>query len=113
MSHKPEYLYHGSQYQFDVLIPQQARGASECESMNAIYAAETMDEVIPFALPIRWYPDAPEGKRDFECDSGKTKLIYGSLNPNGVGYKYKVKSDSFEKLTLGNGCQKKRAFLLK
>lgn len=98
MHTKPQYLYHGSQYRFDVLEPQQAHGACEQESMLAIYAAETMEEVVPFALPIRWYPDAPGGKREFECDSGKTKLIYGSLNPNGVGYIYKIKADTFEKI---------------
>ena len=66
--------------------------------MLSIYAAETIKEVIPFALPIRWYPDTPDGKRAFECDGGKTKLIYGSLDPNGVGYIYKVKADTFKKI---------------
>lgn len=98
MNAKPQYLYHGSQYRFDVLEPQPAHGACERESMFAIYAAETMEEVIPFALPIRWYPDNPDGKRAFECSDGKTKLIYGSLNPNGVGYIYKVKADTFQKI---------------
>ena len=95
---KPEYLYHGSQYRFDIVEPRQASGACERESLKAIYAAETMDEIIPFALPIRWYPDSPEGKRDFTCLGGRTKMIYGSLNPDGVGYVYKVKADTFEKI---------------
>lgn len=95
---KPQYLYHGSQYRFDVLKPQQAMGECEKESLKAIYAAETMKEVIPFALPIRWYPDSPEGKRSFTCDSGKTNLVYGSLNPHGVGYVYKLDSAPFEKV---------------
>lgn len=98
MNTKPQYLYHGSQYRFDVLEPQPAHGACERESMLAIYAAETLEEVVPFALPIRWYPDTPDGKRTFECNGGNTKLIYGSLNPNGVGYIYKVKADSFRKI---------------
>ena len=98
MNTKPQYLYHGSQYRFDILEPQPAHGACERESMFAIYAAETMEEVIPFALPIRWYPDTPDGRRAFECNDGKTKLIYGSLNPNGVGYIYKVKADTFQKV---------------
>lgn len=98
MNTKPQYLYHGSQYRLDVLEPQPAHGACERESMLAIYAAETLEEVVPFALPIRWYPDTPDGKRTFECNGGKTKLIYGSLNPNGVGYIYKVKTDSFRKI---------------
>lgn len=95
---KPVYVYHGSQYFFDVVRPQQARSANATESQNAIYAAETIDEVIPFALPIRWYPDDPTGKRAFSCKNGKTFIEYGSLDPNGVGYIYKLRADNFEKL---------------
>lgn len=98
MNEKPKYLYHGSQYKLDILLPQQAAGGRDIDSLKAIYAAGTMDEVIPFALPIRWYPDSPEGKRAFECRDGRVFLIYGSLDPNGVGYIYKVKADSFEKI---------------
>lgn len=98
MNKKPEYLYHGSPYKFDLLIPQQAKGECELESKLAIYAAETIGEVIPFSLPIRWYPDTPEGKRAFSCKAGRTKLQYGSLNPEGVGYVYKLKADSFIKI---------------
>ena len=94
----PMYVYHGSQYFFDVVCPQQASGATAKESQYAIYAAETMEEVIPFALPIRWYPDDPTGKRSFSCKNGKTNIEYGSLDPNGVGYIYKLRTDSFEKL---------------
>ena len=64
----------------------------------AVYAAETIREVIPFALPIRWYPDNPAGKRAFSCRDGKTELIYGSLDPDGVGYVYKMKAESFAKI---------------
>ena len=95
---KPQYLYHGSQYLFDVVYPQQAQGANTQESQKAIYAAETIDEVIPFALPIRWYPDDPTGKRSFSCENGKTMIEYGSLDPDGVGYVYKLNADTFEKL---------------
>lgn len=98
MNTKPDYLYHGSQYLFDVLRPQQANGQCGAESMLAVYAAETVREVVPFALPIRWYPDSPEGKRDFTCEGGRTKLLYGSLDPDGIGYIYKVKSEFFEKI---------------
>ncbi|MBR5220917.1 MAG: hypothetical protein IKV66_08035 [Clostridia bacterium] len=95
---KPQYVYHGSQYLFDVVCPQQAHGANAYESQKAIYAAETIEEVIPFALPIRWYPDDTTGKRAFSCENGKTFLEYGSLDPNGVGYIYKLRADTFEKL---------------
>lgn len=53
---KTSYLYHGSQYKLDVILPQQASGASYSESQLAIYACETIEKVIPFALPIRGYP---------------------------------------------------------
>lgn len=98
MADKPEYLYHGSQYKLDMLLPQQAAGGRGIDSMMAIYAAGTIDEVIPFALPIRWYPDSPEGRRDFECRDGKVLLKYGSLDPGGMGYVYKVRADSFVKI---------------
>ncbi len=98
MNAKPEYLYHGSQYLFPILKPRQASGQCEAESLRAIYAAETFRDVVPFALPIRWYPDSPEGKRDFTCEDGRTKLLYGSLDPDGTGYIYKVKSEFFQKI---------------
>ena len=94
----PKYLYHGSQYLFDTVKPRQACGTSTQDSQMAIYAAENINEVIPFALPIRWYPDDPTGKRAFSCENGKTMIEYGSLDPNGVGYVYKLKADTFEKL---------------
>ena len=101
---KPEFLYHGSPYLFDILEPQQASGAKLQESQKAIYAGTKFQHVIPFALPIRWYPDDPSGKRSFNCElcmmppQSKTFLEYGSLDPNGIGYIYKVKSDSFTKI---------------
>ena len=95
---KPQYVYHGSQYLFDVVRPQQACGANAQESQKAIYAAQTIEEVLPFALPIRWYPDDPTGKIAFSCNDVKTFIEYGSLDPNGVGYVYKLKADTFEKL---------------
>lgn len=98
MNPKPEYLYHGSQYLFDIIKPQQAGGQCGAEALLAIYAAESPQEVIPFALPIRWYPDSPEGKRDFTCSGGRTRLLYGSLDPEGTGYIYKIKSEFFQKI---------------
>ena len=95
---KPQYLYHGSPYRFEKLIPQPACGASERESMFAVYAAGSMKEVIPFALPIRWYPDTPEGRRDFRCEDGRTEILCGTLDPDGVGYVYRVKSDGFVRI---------------
>ena len=95
---KPEFVYHGSQSLFATLIPYQAKDNTEIGSQFAIYACEHFSHVIPFALPIRWYPDNPSGKRDYRCKNGTTVIEYGSLNPNGFGYVYKLSSNDFEKI---------------
>lgn len=93
---KPKYLYHGSQYLFDVVKPRQAHGASGIESQIGIYAAATQEEVIPFALPFRFYPDEPGGRLERESNGMESFLRYGSINPNGKGYVYVLPADDFE-----------------
>lgn len=66
--------------------------------MLAIYASHVQDWVIPFALPIRWYPDNPLGKRIFTCNEGRTAIEYGSLDPHGTGYVYKMKAAGFRQI---------------
>ncbi len=97
-SDNAKYLYHGSPYLFDVVKPQKACGENDSCSLFAIYACDVLEWVIPFALPIRWFPDDPSGKRIFMCNEGRTTISYGSLNPNGIGYVYKMKADSFRKI---------------
>ena len=96
MKQKPKYVYHGSQYRFDIVKPQQAHGICDAEAQLAIYAAATMEEVIPFALPFRWYPDSPEGRLAFDSDGIRSYLRYGSIDPEGKGYIYVLPSESFE-----------------
>lgn len=93
----PEFLYHGSPYLFDIVKPCPASGTCEAESQTASYAARTVREIIPFTLPICSYLDklTEKRKRVFSCKDGRTQLIYGSLDPDGVGYIYKLKADSF------------------
>lgn len=94
----PMFLYHGSPYDLKSLEPMQAMGQCEEESQLAIYAAKSAMEVVPFALPITRYPDSTDGKRSFECEGGKTRLIYGSLDPNAKGYIYRLRSDAFKRV---------------
>ena len=96
MNQKPKFLYHGSQYSLDVLKPKQANGQCEAEAQYGIYAAATMEEVIPFALPFRWYPDEPGGKLSFDSNGINSVLNYGSIDPEGKGYIYVLPSDTFE-----------------
>lgn len=93
---KPRYLYHGSQYLFDVVKPQQAHGANQAESQAGIYAAATKEDVIPFALPFRFYPDEPGGRLERDTRGMNSFLRYGSIDPNGKGYIYVLPSESFE-----------------
>ena len=96
---KPVFLYHGSSKFLDTLKPQQAKDNTEQGSQNAIYACENPDYVITWALPFRYYPDGPGGWRDVEMTGyGKTYVKYGTLDPNGYGYIYKVSSENFEKI---------------
>lgn len=96
MKEKPSVLYHGSKALFDIVKPQQAHGVCEEEAKMGIYAVATKDEAIPFALPFRWYPDAPGGMLSFDSDGIKSHLHYGSIDPDGKGYIYVLPSDSFE-----------------
>ncbi|MBR6018757.1 MAG: hypothetical protein IK055_00900 [Lachnospiraceae bacterium] len=61
-----------------------------------IYAAATMEEVITFALPFRWYPDSPEGKLSYDSDGIRSFLRYGSIDPEGKGYIYVLPAETFE-----------------
>ncbi len=96
MKDKPKVVYHGSQYLFDIVKPQKANGLCKAESLIGIYAAATMEETIPFALPFRYYPDEPGGKLSRDSDGINSYLHYGSINPHGKGYVYVLPSESFE-----------------
>ena len=98
MKEKPEVVYHGSQYKFDVVEPRVANGQCETESQMGIYAAATMEETIPFALPFRYYPDKPGGRLSRDTEGINSYLQYGSINPHGKGYVYVLPSDSFEQV---------------
>lgn len=96
--HKPMYLFHGSKGKYDKLEPQKANGQCEKEALLAVYAGESLRDVIPFAVPIRAYPDAPGGNYSFSCDAGEMKVEYGYVDIKGEGYVYRVKPDTFSKV---------------
>jgi len=96
---KPVNLYHGSQYKLTSLLPRKAEDLTEIGSQLGIYAAETIDEVIRFAMPIRWYPDDPTGKKSWSFLSESRLVIeLGTIDPYGVGYIYRVSSENFNKI---------------
>ena len=96
---KPEFLYHGSQYILQTLIPQQANDSTVIGSQIGIYACEHFEQVIRFAMPIRWYPDNPTGKRSWSFfHDGKLIIEHGTIDPNGIGYIYKIGSENFSKM---------------
>ena len=96
---KPKFLYHGSQYLIKTLVPKQANDSTEIGSQLRIYACRYWEEAIRFALPIRWYPDNPTGRKSWSFFAeGKLVIEYGSINPCGVGYIYKISSTNFEQI---------------
>ena len=110
---KPKYVYHGSQYLYDIVRPQQARGTNAQESQKAIYAAETVDEVIPFALPIRWYPDDPTGKGHSLVKMEKPLLNTAALIPTVWVTFISCEQTPLKSLMSGNGFPSWRLFLSK
>jgi len=110
---KPEFLYHGSQYIVETLIPKQANDSTEIGSQFKIYACKCWEEAVRFALPIRWYPDNPTGKKSWSFFAdGKLVIEYGSINPYGVGYIYKISSNNFEKIDSWQWVSTKEAAVL-
>jgi len=96
---KPAFLHHGSQYILETLIPQQAKDSTPIGTQFGIYACEHWEDALRFALPIRWYPDNPAGKRLWSfLAEGKLVVEHGSINPYGIGYIYKISSEHFEKI---------------
>jgi hypothetical protein len=95
---KPEYLYHGSRYKVNILVPQQAKGSpSEKGDEYGIYAYEDKNMVIPFSLTINPFEN---GSMAIYVDDETSDITIsaGTLDNNAVGYIYKVSSASFEKL---------------
>jgi len=97
---KPEFLYHGSPLNLKILIPKQSNDGTELGSKLGIYACEHASEVLTFAIPKRWHPDNPGGRRVWsQLPDGRGLIIeHGTIDPFGVGYIHKIRSANFDKL---------------
>lgn len=95
---KPQYLYHGSKYKVDILVPHKAKGLPEENGTECgIYAYVEMNAVLPFALSI--FPYSNGGLSiHVNDDTHVTTISAGIIDPSAIGYVYKLPSDSFELL---------------
>ena len=99
-TNKHSYLYHGSQTLVDTIHPSQATGLGfEKEHLFAVYASQSRDFAIPFALPMK--PDKNGNclwSLSFSKDKTLVSIQSGQLDFNRVGYLYRVPVDTFEQI---------------
>ena len=93
------YLYHGSQYLLEKLIPRNDRDGQE----QAVFATESVDIATLFALPIRPYPDTQDGRKAWTLTTDDAGVLFvhvecGIIDPYGVGYVYTLSSEGFTKI---------------
>jgi len=95
---KPAWLYHGSRYKVDVLLPHTALGLPEENGDQfGVYAYEKPEMVIPFSLTIIPFENGSLSIY-VDDDTGDVVIRAGIWDENAVGYIYKIPSDSFEKI---------------
>ena len=95
---KPDFLYHGSKVDVDILIPHKAYGLpEELGTEYGVYAYESFEMARRFALPIKPLPNGTMAIY-FDDSTGKVSIKAGILDRDSFGYVYKVPSDTFVKL---------------
>ena len=90
-----EYLYHGSPYKLNKLIPNQAHDVGFIEGCQlAVYATSNMNMAICFALGC--VPDGEQPERLMMPEYGD-KMIFRHCHPNygGKGYVYYLDKSKF------------------
>lgn len=90
-----EYLYHGSPYKLNKLIPNQAHDAGFIEGCQlAVYATSNQNMAICFALGC--VPDGKKPERIMMPEYGD-KMIFRYCHPNygGKGYVYYLDKSKF------------------
>lgn len=95
---KPRYLYHGTREKLDLLEPTQGVGYGKADNEHGVYAVSEQELAIPFAISYR-----PRGKGAFfsvETSKRPPRIVLKDtdIDWSQVGYVYKVKSETFEKI---------------
>jgi hypothetical protein len=98
---KPEFIYHGSQDKFNILLPHTARGNPNLSGAECgIYAYEHKERCIPFTFAI--YPlNGHISSSISTTDDNYTSILTiseGILDEDHIGYIYKISSETFEKI---------------
>lgn len=95
---KPKYLYHGSKYKVNKLIPHTAKGnPAENGAEYGVYAFAKMEAAQPFALSI--LPFSNGGLSIYiDDDTSITTVSAGIFISDSIGYIYKLPSETFVQL---------------
>jgi hypothetical protein len=95
---KPKFLYHGSRYKVDTLLPHQANGSPEENGTEfGVYAYEKEEMVIPFSLTITPFENGAMAIY-VDDDTSDVTISAGIWDDSAVGYIYKIQSETFEKI---------------
>lgn len=94
---KPDYLYHGSPKQLEVLKPAQATGFSGAgDNENAVYAVAHYELAVAFALSLTAQTDTPVFSVNTEMNPPIIQLKDTLIDWHKTGYIYRLPSTSFQ-----------------
>lgn len=98
---KPPFLYHGSPYKLDLILPYQATGLGNRENdrLNCLYASDERNYAIMFALNILADEKGVTGWSIHQTANLLEVVIEtGKLDLTTEGYLYRLPSDTFRKV---------------
>lgn len=95
---KPDYLYHGARKRLDLLKPTQGFGDGLADNEYGIYAVSEKDLVIPFAISYRPLSKDAVFSVDTSARPPRIVLKHTEVEWDLVGYIYKVRAGSFERI---------------
>ncbi|WP_431474391.1 hypothetical protein RVM24_16190 [Marinobacter sp. KM021] len=95
---KPEYLYHGTRRKLDLLNPTQGVGYGMADNEHGVYAVSERELAIPFAISYR--PLGEGAVFSVETSERPPRIVLKDteVDWDQVGYVYKVRSETFEKI---------------
>lgn len=95
---KPEYLYHGTRRKLELLNPTQGVGYGMADNEHGVYAVSERELAIPFAISYR--PLGEGAVFSVETSERPPRIVLKDteVDWDQVGYVYKVRSETFEKI---------------
>ena len=95
---KPKYLYHGSRKKLELINPTRGVGYGLADNEHGVYAVSERELAIPFAISYRALGEGAIFFVDTSENPPRIVLKNTDVDWDQVGYVYKVRSESFEKI---------------